>query len=197
MVPSSLNLTEFCIGDSVLPRRSKISSNDGLARSKPMQITREEVVAGRPAMQIRAFVRRFDGKFFMRSAVERVMQLQPEQAEKFINEMVSLELIEPTTVQEGRLIEARRKFDRVSQPYHAGSAFEGGACEGSEEEPGYRGRHDGRRCRGRCLVWRCDLAGAVSNYLEQSLNLAVGRPTCPVTRKNLGARDLQSAAHAR
>src|ERR1700722_20443280 len=33
MVPSSLNLTEFCIGDSVLPRRSKISSNDGLARS--------------------------------------------------------------------------------------------------------------------------------------------------------------------
>jgi hypothetical protein len=97
MVPSSLNLTEFCIGDSVLPRRSKISSNDGLARSKPMQITREEVVAGHPAMQVRAFVRRFDGKFFMRCAVERVMQLQPEQAEKFINEMVSLELIEPTT----------------------------------------------------------------------------------------------------
>jgi hypothetical protein len=62
-----------------------------------MQITREEVVAGHPAMQVRGFVRRFDGKFFMRSAVERVMQRQPEQAEKFINEMVSLELIEPTT----------------------------------------------------------------------------------------------------
>jgi hypothetical protein len=34
--------------------------------------------------------------FFMRCAVERVMQLKPEQAEEFIHEMVALELIEPT-----------------------------------------------------------------------------------------------------
>jgi hypothetical protein len=62
-----------------------------------MRITREEVVAGHSAVQVRGFLRRFDGKFFMRFAVERVMQLKPEQADKFINEMVALELIEPST----------------------------------------------------------------------------------------------------
>ena len=62
-----------------------------------MRISKEEVVAGHSAVQVRGFFRRFDGKFFMRSAVERVMQLTPEQAEKFVNEMVALDLIEPTT----------------------------------------------------------------------------------------------------
>lgn len=61
-----------------------------------MRITKEEIVAGHSAVQIREFLRRFDGKFFMRSAVERVMQLKPAEAESFINEMVALELIEPT-----------------------------------------------------------------------------------------------------
>jgi len=62
-----------------------------------MRITKEEVVAGHSAVQVRGFLRKFDSKFFMRSAVERVMKLDPKQAEKFINEMVALELIEPTT----------------------------------------------------------------------------------------------------
>lgn len=62
-----------------------------------MRITKEEVVAGHSAVQVRGFLRRFDGKFFMRYAVERVMRLKSEEAEKFINEMVALELIEPTT----------------------------------------------------------------------------------------------------
>ncbi len=71
-----------------------------------MRITKEEVVAGHSAVQVRGFLRKFDGKFFMRSAVERVMKLESGQADKFINEMVALELIEPTT------------------PFHGQAAFE-------------------------------------------------------------------------
>jgi hypothetical protein len=61
-----------------------------------MRITKEEVVAGHPALRVRGFLRRFDSGFFMHSAVETFMQLKPRQATKFINEMVALELIEPT-----------------------------------------------------------------------------------------------------
>ena len=60
-----------------------------------MRITKEEIVAGHSAVQIRGLLKRFDGMFFTRTAVERVMRLKPEQAEKLINEMVLLELIEP------------------------------------------------------------------------------------------------------
>jgi hypothetical protein len=62
-----------------------------------MRITKEDVVAGYSAMRVRGFLRRFIGRFFMRSAVERFMQLQPEHAERFIDDMASLELIERTT----------------------------------------------------------------------------------------------------
>lgn len=62
-----------------------------------MQITREEVVAGYSALRVRGFLRRFDGRFFTRPAVEAFMQLKPAQATKFIDEIVALELIEPTT----------------------------------------------------------------------------------------------------
>jgi hypothetical protein len=92
-----LNLTEFCTRDKVPPRRSKLSSKMTLARSKQMRITKEEIVAGHSAVQVRGLLRRFDSMFFTRSAVERVMRFKPEQAEKLINEMVLLELIEPTT----------------------------------------------------------------------------------------------------
>jgi hypothetical protein len=61
-----------------------------------MRITKEEVVAGHPALRVRGFLRRFDSGFFMQSAVETFMQLKPAEAETFINEMVALELIEPT-----------------------------------------------------------------------------------------------------
>ncbi len=61
-----------------------------------MRISKGEIVAGCPALQVRRFLRRFNRKFFMRCAVERVMQLKPEQAEEFIHEMVALKLIEPT-----------------------------------------------------------------------------------------------------
>lgn len=61
-----------------------------------MRITKEEVVAGHPALRVRGFLRRFDSGFFMHSAVETFMQLKPRQATKFINDMVALELIEPT-----------------------------------------------------------------------------------------------------
>ena len=62
-----------------------------------MRISKGELVAGHPALQVRSFLRRFNGMFFMRCAVERVMQLKPEQAEEFIHEMIALKLIEPTT----------------------------------------------------------------------------------------------------
>lgn len=62
-----------------------------------MRISKGEIVAGHPALQVRRFLRRFDGTFFIRCAVERVMRLKPEQAEEFIHEMVALKLIEPTT----------------------------------------------------------------------------------------------------
>jgi hypothetical protein len=92
-----LNLTEFCTRDRVPPRRSKVSSKMTLARSKQMRITKEEIVAGHSAIQVRGLLRRLDGMFFTRSAVESVMRFKPEQAERLINEMASLELIEPTT----------------------------------------------------------------------------------------------------
>jgi len=62
-----------------------------------MRITKEETVAGHSAIQVRGLLRRFDGMFFTRSAVESVMRFKPEQAERLINEMAVLELIEPTT----------------------------------------------------------------------------------------------------
>jgi hypothetical protein len=68
-----------------------------LARSKQMRITKEEIIAGHSAIQVRGLLRRFDGMFFTLSAVESVMRFKPEQAERLINEMASLELIEPTT----------------------------------------------------------------------------------------------------
>jgi predicted nucleotidyltransferase len=67
------------------------------SEAKQMRISKGEIVAGHPALQVRRFLRRFSGMFFMRCAVERVMQLKPEQAEEFIHEMVALKLIEPTT----------------------------------------------------------------------------------------------------
>lgn len=60
-----------------------------------MRITKEQIVAGHSAVQVRGLLKRFDGMFFTRSAVERVMRLKPEQAERLINEIVLLELIEP------------------------------------------------------------------------------------------------------
>jgi len=62
-----------------------------------MRITKEEIVAGHSAVQVRGLLRRFDGMFFTCSAVERVMQLKPNEAGKFVSEMLALELIEPTT----------------------------------------------------------------------------------------------------
>jgi hypothetical protein len=61
-----------------------------------MRITKEEVVAGHSALRVRGFLRRFIGRFFMRSAVERLMQLKREQADRFIDDLVALGLIEPT-----------------------------------------------------------------------------------------------------
>ena len=61
-----------------------------------MRITKEEVVAGHPALRVRGFLRRFEHGFFMLSAAEGFMQLKSQQAAEFINDMVALELIEPT-----------------------------------------------------------------------------------------------------
>jgi hypothetical protein len=61
-----------------------------------MRITKEEVVAGHSALQVRGFLRRFKRGFFMHSAAESFMQLKPRQAAEFINDLVALELIEPT-----------------------------------------------------------------------------------------------------
>jgi hypothetical protein len=64
-------------------------------RVNEMRITKEEVVAGHSALRVRGFLRRFERVFFALSAAEGFMQLNSEQAAKFINEMVALELIEP------------------------------------------------------------------------------------------------------
>jgi len=61
-----------------------------------MRITKEEVVAGHSALRVRGFLRRFERGFFMLSAVEGFMQLKSRRAAEFINDMVALELIEPT-----------------------------------------------------------------------------------------------------
>jgi hypothetical protein len=61
-----------------------------------MRIKKEEVVAGQPALRVRGFLRRFRRGFFMLSAAESYMQLKSRRAAEFINEMVALELIEPT-----------------------------------------------------------------------------------------------------
>jgi hypothetical protein len=61
-----------------------------------MRITKEEVVAGHSALRVRGFLRRFERGFFMLSAAESFMQLKSRQAAEFINDMVVLELIEPT-----------------------------------------------------------------------------------------------------
>jgi len=61
-----------------------------------MRITKEEVVAGHSALRVRGFLRRFERGFFMHSAAESFMQLKSKQAAEFINDMVALELIEPT-----------------------------------------------------------------------------------------------------
>jgi hypothetical protein len=62
-----------------------------------MQITKGEVVAGYSALRVRGFIRRFEHGFFMLPAAESFMQLKSLQATKFINDMIALELIEPTT----------------------------------------------------------------------------------------------------
>jgi hypothetical protein len=61
-----------------------------------MRITKEEVVAGHSAMRVRGFLRRFKRGFFTLSAAEGFMQLKSRQAAEFINDMVTLKLIEPT-----------------------------------------------------------------------------------------------------
>jgi hypothetical protein len=61
-----------------------------------MRITKKEVVAGHSALRVRGFLRRFERGFFMLSAAEGFMQLKSRQAAEFINDMVALELIEPT-----------------------------------------------------------------------------------------------------
>jgi len=45
---------------------------------------------------VRGFLRRFERGFFMHSAAESFMQLNSRQAAEFINDLVALELIEPT-----------------------------------------------------------------------------------------------------
>jgi hypothetical protein len=65
-------------------------------RVNGMRITREEVVAGHSALRVRGFLRRFERGFFMLSAAEGFMQLKSRQAAEFINNLVALELIEPT-----------------------------------------------------------------------------------------------------
>jgi hypothetical protein len=61
-----------------------------------MRITKEEVVAGHSALRVRGFLRRFERGFFMVSAAESFMQIKSRQAAEFINDMVALQLIEPT-----------------------------------------------------------------------------------------------------
>src|SRR5258708_5782659 len=61
-----------------------------------MRITKEEVVAGHPALQVRGFLRRYRHGLFMVAAAESDLQLEPQQAAEFLNDMVTLELIERT-----------------------------------------------------------------------------------------------------
>jgi hypothetical protein len=65
-------------------------------RVNGMRITKEEVVAGHSALRVRGFLRRFERGFFMVSAAESFLQIKSRQAAEFINDMVALQLIEPT-----------------------------------------------------------------------------------------------------
>jgi predicted nucleotidyltransferase len=72
------------------------SSNHAWARSERMRITKEEIVAGHSAVQVRGFLRRFKHGFFMHSAAESFLQLNSRQVAEFFDDLVALELIEPT-----------------------------------------------------------------------------------------------------
>jgi hypothetical protein len=61
-----------------------------------MRITKEEVVAGHSALRVRGFLRRFERGFFLVSAAESFMQIKSRLAAEFINDLVALELVEPT-----------------------------------------------------------------------------------------------------
>jgi predicted nucleotidyltransferase len=61
-----------------------------------MRITKEEIVAGHPALQVRGFLRRYRHGLFMLPAAESAMQLEPQRAAEFLNDMVMLGLIEHT-----------------------------------------------------------------------------------------------------
>jgi hypothetical protein len=71
-------------------------------RVNGMRIKKDEIVAGYSALQVRGFLRRFEFGFFMLSAAEGFMQLKSREAEEFVNNMVALNLIEPTMPFEGR-----------------------------------------------------------------------------------------------
>jgi hypothetical protein len=63
---------------------------------RDMRITTEEVVAGHPALRVRGFLRRYRHGLFMLPAAGSAMQLDPQQAAEFLNDMVTLGLIEHT-----------------------------------------------------------------------------------------------------
>ena len=60
-----------------------------------MRITKDQIVAGHPAMCVRDFLRRYRLSNFVTSAAEHAMDLAPKRASEFLFELRALGLIEP------------------------------------------------------------------------------------------------------
>jgi hypothetical protein len=60
-----------------------------------MRITKHQLVAGYPAVKVRAFLRRYRVGTFVAAAVEDAFQVNTEQAAELLAQLVVLGLIEP------------------------------------------------------------------------------------------------------
>jgi hypothetical protein len=66
-----------------------------------MRITKNQVVAGYPALKVRAFLRRYRVGTFVGPAVEDPFQVNAEQAAQLLAQLVALGLIEPVEPKNG------------------------------------------------------------------------------------------------
>jgi predicted nucleotidyltransferase len=62
-----------------------------------MQITKDQLIAGQPALRVRSFVRTYRILSFSTSEFEKVLNLSPREALNFAHEMVNLGFLTPST----------------------------------------------------------------------------------------------------
>src|SRR6266568_7142054 len=60
-----------------------------------MRITKGQIVAGSPALEVRGFLRRYRLGAFVAEAAEEALELSPAETATFLREMVTLGYLEP------------------------------------------------------------------------------------------------------